>query len=333
MMIDDALAIPEHVRDALWRIDSAEIPSSESDGLVVCGLGGSAVGGDLGRALLGDRLTGPMETVRSSTLPSWTSERTAALVSSHSGQTPEAIAAFEEAGRRGLRRWTLTTGGTLGELARSEGAAVVGVPGFLAPRAAVGYTTTAAVRAAGLAGIAPDVREELEGAAEAIARTVDSIVAQADSIADSLAGLPLVVHGSGLTVPVARRWANQVNENAKHFAFAAELPEAGHNAIEAWASGGRDFAAVFLVDPEASGPERATIDAFAGMVGEFGAPSIEVDPGGESRSESLLRAVMIGDLVSLRLAGESGVDPADIRAIEAFKSRVAGTPAEGGDAR
>lgn len=329
MMIDDALAIPEHVRDALWRIDSAEIAPTESDGLVVCGLGGSAVGGDLGRALLGERLSGPMETVRSATLPSWASERTAALVSSHSGQTPEAIAAFEEAGRRGLGRWALTTGGRLGELARAEGVGVVGIPGFLAPRAAVGYTTTAAVRAAGLAGVAPDVREELEGAAEAIGPRTDAIVAQADAIAGSLAGLPLVIHGTGLTVPVARRWANQVNENAKGFAFAAELPEAGHNAIEAWASGGPDFAAVFLIDPEASDSERKTMDAFAGMVGEYGAPSIEVDPGGESRSESLFRAVMIGDLVSLRLAAESGVEPSDIEAIVEFKRRTIGVPAEG----
>ena len=331
-MIDDALAIPEHVRDALWRIDSAEIAPSESDGLVVCGLGGSGVGGDLGRAILGDRLTGPMETVRSAVLPSWTSDRTTALVSSHSGMTPEAIEAFEEAGGRGLNRWTLTTGGRLGELARAEGVGVVAPPGFLAPRAAVGYTTTAAVRAAGLAGIAPDLREELETAAEAIGPTTEAIVAQAEAVAEALAGLPVVIHGSGLTEPVARRWANQINENAKGFAFAAGLPEAGHNAIEAWASGGPDFAAVFLLDPGGSASERAAVDAFAGMVGEHGAPSIEVDPGGGSRSESLLRAVMIGDLVSLRLAAESGVDPAAIGAIEEFKRRTAtGLEGEGGE--
>ncbi|MFZ9669712.1 MAG: bifunctional phosphoglucose/phosphomannose isomerase, partial [Solirubrobacterales bacterium] len=95
-MVDDVLAIPEHVRDALWRIDSADLPPTDSDGLVVCGLGGSAVGGDLGRAILGDRTLGPIEVVRSASLPSWTTDRTSALVSSHSGQTPEAIEAFEE---------------------------------------------------------------------------------------------------------------------------------------------------------------------------------------------------------------------------------------------
>lgn len=323
-MLDDVLAIPEHIRDALWRIDSADLPLTESDGLVVCGLGGSAVGGDLGRAVLGDRITGPMEVVRSASLPSWTTDRTSALVSSHSGQTPEAVEAFEDASRRGLDRWVLTTGGRLGELARDEGVGVVGVPGLLAPRSAVGYTTTAAIRAAGLAGIAPDIRGELEDAAEALAGSTDSISAQAGSIVPTMVGLPVVIHGSGLTTPVARRWANQINENAKGFAFAAELPEAAHNAIEAWGAGRGDFAAVFLIDPGASPSERAAMDTFASMVGEYGAPSIEVDPGGDSRSEALFRAVMIGDLVSLRLADEVGVDPADISAIEEFKRRTAG---------
>ncbi|MFZ9669573.1 MAG: SIS domain-containing protein, partial [Solirubrobacterales bacterium] len=248
-----------------------------------------------------------------------------ALVSSHSGQTPEAIEAFEEAGRRGLDRWVLTTGGRLGELARAEGVGVVGVPGLLAPRSAVGYTTTAAVRAAGIAGIAPDIRGELEDAAEALAGSTESISAQAASVVPALAGLPVVIHGSSLTIPVARRWANQINENAKGFAFAAELPEAAHNAIEAWGGGRGDFAAVFLLDPEASPSERVAMDAFASMVGEFGAPSIEVDPGGDSRSESLFRAVMIGDLVSLGLADEVGVDPAVIPSIDAFKARTAGS--------
>lgn len=65
------------------------------------------------------------------------------------------------------------------------------------------------------------------------------------------------------------------------------------------------------------------MDTFASMVGEYGAPSIEVDPGGDSRAEALFRAVMIGDLVSLRLADDVGVDPADISAIEEFKRRTA----------
>lgn len=332
-MLDDVIAIPEHVRDALWRTDSAEPEPFTADGLLVCGLGGSAVGGDLARALIGERLTGPMETVRSSRLPSWASDSTAVLVSSHSGETPEAIEAFLEAGRRGLRRLVLSTGGRLSDLAREEGVPVVGIPGFLAPRAAVGYTTTVAVCAATLAGIAPDLRGELEEASAAVTGTTESLVAQAGSVASGLPGRPVVVHGTGLTVPVARRWANQLNENAKAFAFPAEMPEAAHNAIEAWAAGPGEFAAVFLVDPFSSVSERATLDSFAAMVGEAGAPSIEVDPGGESRSESLLRSVMVGDLVSLELASALGVEPEAIEAITEFKRRVGGSDVrkEGGE--
>ena len=323
-MIDDVLAIPEHIRDAVWRTDSAGLESTQAEGLIVCGMGGSAVGGDLAKAIIGDRLEAPLEVVRSEVLPSWVGADFAVLASSYSGNTAETLSAFREAGRRGLHRWAVTTGGELGELARSEGIGVVGMPGFLAPRASVAYVTTVATLAAGLAGIAPDLREELEGAAESLPDSLETLSNQAAGIAEKIGDAPVVVHGCGPTVAVARRWANQMNENAKLLSFAAEVPEAAHNAVEAWVSDSHGFAAVFLVDSELSEADRSRLDTLAAMVGESGAPSIEVDPGGESRAERVFRGVILGDLVSLALAGKRNVDPDPVVAIESFKARVGG---------
>lgn len=323
-MIDDVMAMPEHIRDAVWRTDTAGLESTRSDRLIVCGMGGSAVGGDLARAILGDRLEGPLDVVRSELLPSWVGTESAVLASSYSGNTAETLSAFRDAGRRGLHRWAVTTGGELGELARSEGVGVVGMPGFLAPRASVAYVTTVATLAAGLAGIAPDLREELEAAAETLPGSLETLTNQAAGIAGQIGDAPVVVHGCGPTVAVARRWANQMNENAKLLSFAAEVPEAAHNAIEAWASDSYGFAAVFLVDSELSETDRRRLDTLAAIVGESGAPSLEVDAGGESRSERIFRGVILGDLVSLALAEGRGVDPDPVVAIESFKARVGG---------
>lgn len=323
-MIDDVLAIPEHIRDAVWRTDSAGLEPARSDRLVVCGMGGSAVGGDLARDIIGDRLEGPLDVIRSEVLPGWIGAGSAVLASSYSGNTSETLSAFREAGRRGLHRWAVTTGGELGELARSEGVGVVGVPGFLAPRASVAYVTTVATLVAGLAGTAPDLREELEAAAESLSTSLDSLRNQAADIASGIGKAPVVVHGCGPTVSVARRWANQMNENAKLLSFPAELPEVAHNAIEAWARDGRGFAAVFLVDGELSEADRRRLDTVATMVGEAGVPSIEVDAGGGSRAERVFRGVMLGDLVSLALAEIHGVDADPVEAIDAFKERVGG---------
>ena len=73
-MLEDILAIPDHLRDALWRVDSARIVPAESEGSLVCGMGGSAIGGDLAAAALGDRLRRPLVTVRDYELPSWARE-------------------------------------------------------------------------------------------------------------------------------------------------------------------------------------------------------------------------------------------------------------------
>lgn len=323
-MIDDVLAIPEQIRDAIWRTDSAGLESVEADCLVVCGMGGSAVGGDLARGILGDRLSAPVEVIRDERLPAWIGSGAALLASSYSGNTAETLSAFEDAADRGMHRWAVTTGGRLGELARAEGVGVVGMPGFLAPRASVAYVTSVAVLAAGLAGIAPDLREELEEAAESLTRSLDMLRNEAADVAARIGDAPVIVHGCGITVAVARRWANQMNENAKLLSFPAEMPEAAHNAIEAWSNDSHGFAAVFLVDSDLSDSDRRRLDTVAKMVGEAGAPAVEVDAGGETRTERVFRGVMLGDLVSLALAESRGVDPDPVMAIESFKQRAGG---------
>jgi glucose/mannose-6-phosphate isomerase len=86
-MLEDVLAIPDHLRDALWRVESARLPRRESAGLLVCGMGGSAVGGDLAQAALGERSSAPLLTVRGYSLPSWASDEWSVLCSSYSGGT------------------------------------------------------------------------------------------------------------------------------------------------------------------------------------------------------------------------------------------------------
>ena len=134
-MLDDVLAIPDHLRDALWRVESARLAPSESAGLLVCGMGGSAIGGDLAAAALGDRLTGPLLTVRGYELPSWATAEWTVLCSSYSGETEETLACFAAAEALGARRVVASTGGALVEAARAAGDPVIGLPGLLPRRA------------------------------------------------------------------------------------------------------------------------------------------------------------------------------------------------------
>lgn len=323
-MIDDVLAIPDHLRDALWRVESARLRPEEAAGVMVCGVGGSAIGGDLAAAVLGDRLSGPLLSVRDYGLPSWATAEWTALCCSYSGQTAETLACFESARALGARRVVASTGGALVEAAREAGDPVIGLPGLLpTPRTAVAYMLVCAVATAAVAGIAPSLGEEIEAAAAFLDAVKDDLRREANETAAVLVESVPVVYGAGLTAPIARRWKTQINENAKLPAFFSELPEADHNELSGW-EGATGLCAVLLIDAEDARLTRHLL-----LTGEAveaaGGTVVRLQTVGMSRVERLLWALMLGDLVSLELAGRRGVDPLPIEAIDRLRAALGGS--------
>lgn len=321
-MLDDVLDIPSHIRDALWRVDSAQLEARPSAGLVVCGMGGSAIGAEITRNIYGDRLTGPLVVVRTYRLPGWVNQDWAVLASSYSGDTEETLASFDEAGELGTHRWAAGTGGQLGERARAADIGIVGLPGYFQPRVSVAYMTVVAACTAHLAGIAPDLRSEIERAADFLEESRDELQERATELATGIGETPLVIHGADLTTSVARRWANQFNENAKQLAFPAEIPEANHNLMEAWVQGEGGLGAVFLNDIGQTPRERRRMELTAETIKESGAPVFSIESRGETRTERILWSVMLGDLVTVAVAGLRGIDPLPVDQIQAFKRRL-----------
>lgn len=324
-ILDDTLDLPNQLRDALWRIETARLELADSAGLMVCGMGGSAIGGDLAAAALGDRLTKQLVSIRGYELPSWATPEWTVLCSSYSGNTEETLACFEAAEALGAQRLVVSTGGQLVEGAREAGVPVVGLPGIFQPRVAVAYMFAAAAEAAALTGVAPRIRTEIDAAASFLEARRDEIKAQAAEIAAKLDGVIAVLYGSDLTVPVAKRWKTQINENAKLPAFAAELPEADHNEICGWSagSGAERMAAVFLQDCDQHPRERQRFELTAGLVADEAATVLRLETVGETRVERLLWATLLGDLVSLEMARLREVDPESIVAIDRLKEGMA----------
>jgi len=323
-VLDDVLAIPDHLRDALWRVESARLERSESAGLLVCGMGGSAIGGDLAAAALGDRLSGPLLTVRGYELPSWATAEWTVLCSSYSGETEETLACFAAAEALGARRVVAGTGGALIESARAAGDPVIGLPGLLpAPRAAVAYMLVCALEVAAASGIAPRLGEEVEAAAAFLEAGRDDLRHRAAEVAGAIGDRLPVIYGAGPTAAAARRWKTQVNENAKLPAFYSELPEANHNEICIWESESAPrLAAVLLEDRDQHPREQLRFELTAAEVERDGEAAIRIEAAGESRTERLLWTVMLGDLVSLELASTRQVDPLPIEAIDRLKAAL-----------
>ncbi len=154
--LGDVLALPEHLRDALWRVESAIMQDWDTPaGLVVAGMGGSAIGGALARAAMGDHASRPIFVTRAYGLPPWTTPDTMVLCASYSGETEETLACYESAGALGAKRTVVTTGGRLAEMAREDGVPVIPLPGGFQPRAAVAYMIVASLEVAALCGAGP----------------------------------------------------------------------------------------------------------------------------------------------------------------------------------
>ncbi len=324
----EMLGLAEHLRDALWRVDSAAIaPVDAPGGVVVAGMGGSAAGARLAAAVLGPRLRRPFAVADDYALPGWVGPDTLVLCSSYSGATEETLSAYDYAAARGARRLVATTGGPLAERARRDGVPVIPVPGGFQPRAAVGYSLVAALEAAALAGATPSLRDDVEGAATLAGRLAPEWGpagpedGEAKALARRLHGTVPVIAGAELAAAAAYRWKCQVNENAGQPAFASRLPELDHNEIVGWPAAGElgRFSAVFLEDPGAH-PRNALRAELTARAAAEGAEVVEhVSARGETRLERLVSLVLLGDLVSLYLAVLRGKDPVSIAPIDALK--------------
>ena len=187
MMLDDVLAMPDHLRDALWRVESARLEPADSAGLLVCGMGGSAIGGDLAAAALGERLTRPLATVRGYELPAGSTPEWTVLCSSYSGDTEETLACYAAAEALGARRVVATTGGELADGPRGRRAG-----DRAAGRAAAAGGGRLHVRRRGRGRRAgrgrPAHRTEIDGGRRPLERAPEALRPRAAELAARLAG-------------------------------------------------------------------------------------------------------------------------------------------------
>src|SRR5688572_15468171 len=156
-MLAAILAQPMHLHDAVRRARTTELSSGRAPReVLVCGMGGSAIGGELAAAVLAGGARSQLRTLRDYELDSWAGDGTLAICASYSGNTEETLSCYAGAGAAGAQRVAVTAGGELQRLALADGVPVMSVPTGLQPRAAVCYMLVAVLHCAARSGIAPD---------------------------------------------------------------------------------------------------------------------------------------------------------------------------------
>ncbi|MFN2433135.1 MAG: bifunctional phosphoglucose/phosphomannose isomerase [Gemmatimonadota bacterium] len=329
--------LPAHLGEATARARewARELPrpAGRAGAVALAGLGGSAVGGDLARALLRDAAPAPFEVVRDYHLPAWIRHGSAVLASSYSGNTEETLSAFDEARARGASVWVVTSGGELARRAEAAGLPLFRLPPGLPPRAALGQSLPPVLLAgAVLAGLeAEPYAAALEQAAERLATWSPPWAAPegdnpALALAERLATeIPVFYAGTGLYEPAAVRWRAQLAENAKMLSFHHLLPEMDHNEIVGWQENAellRRCRAVFLTGSHDHPRVSRRIEITAELI-EPVAGGVEVvrAPRG-TPAEELLGLVLLGDYVSLHAAAVHGVEPVPVQRISVLKAAL-----------
>jgi glucose/mannose-6-phosphate isomerase len=338
-MLDLVLGLPRQVREA-WRIGFAAplppLPAPPAH-VVIAGMGGSAIGGDLLAAVLDDSLSLPLAVVRNSRLPAYVGPRSVVVATSYSGETEETLAAADSARRAGATVLAITSGGRLAGIVSRDGAGLIRVPGGLAPRAALGYLMIPALAALERWGACGPYAGDVEEAAavlEEVAAEAGPAVPTPHNAAKRLAGqlqgrIPAVYAGSPECEAAARRWKGQFNENSKTLAAWNAFPEITHNETVGWGAPPEVSAAVSVIvllggDETARALRRVQIAcevAFRPAAGVH-----EVRGRGRSRLARLLSLVLFGDLVSVYLAYLRGIDPTPVGAIDTLRRRMLEEP-------
>jgi glucose/mannose-6-phosphate isomerase len=182
---------------------------------------------------------------------------------------------------------------------------------------------TAAVEVGVLCGAAGPMRTEIDSSAAHLEGQRERLEERAGALAEELEGTIPVVYGGGLTEAVAYRWKCELNENAKIPAFHNQLPELDHNEIVAWEGAAAEGLSAVLLEDRGQHPrERQRFELTAKLIEPHAATVVRLETEGESATERLLWAVMLGDLVSLHLAVRCGVDPTPVELIERLKDQL-----------
>lgn len=326
---------PDQVREAVAIGQTARLALRTAGvrQILLCGLGGSAIGGDLLRSYLADELRIPFSVNRHYTLPRFVGPETLVIISSYSGNTEETNAAHREAIKRKSRILCITSGGTTAALARRNKTALITIPGGSPPRAALGYSFFPLLIALGRLGLIAKkegaIRETL-GLLEAKAEMYaipDPSCNPALQLAEHCRGKLNILYSSVDRLDaVCTRWRGQIAENAKSLSFGHVLPEMNHNELVGWnvlRDQMRDLHVLFLRDRDDHPRVRVRLDITRETVRAYTSHITEVWSEGTSPLARMFSLVYLGDWMSFYLAMLHRVDPTPVAIIDRLKEELA----------
>ena len=333
-MFDVIAAFPGQLKQAFEIGSNIDIKLEVSGirNIIITGLGGSAIGGDLLRSYLQYEISIPVQVNRNYFIPAYADEHTMVICSSYSGDTEETISAYNDAKSKGCKIACISAGGKLTIMAENDGNYVVKVPRGYQPRCALAFSfITMLMLFVKLKFIKERDNE--------IARLIDVMSSRsavysdfsgganpALNIAEHLHGrIPVIYSSNDLLDIVNLRWRGQFAENSKTLAFGNYFPELNHNEIVGWQENSeflRNFALIYLLDREDNPRIVKRQNITKEILEPYRGIDIEIESEGNSKLERIFDLVYLGDWISFYLAVINKTDPTPIEKINLLKNKL-----------
>ena len=329
--------LPQQCLKAWHQALDFQLPSdySVADKIVVLGMGGSAIGGDMLRSLIDTESKLPVSVHRDYNLPDYVDAKTLVIASSYSGMTEETLSSFTQALSTPAKKLALTTGGKLKEIAENNGVPVFTIDYIAQPRAAVAHSFLPLLGICQNLGLVSDKSQELaemEQILESLHTTINDTCPisgnPAKQTASDLYNRLAVIYGAGILASVAQRWKTQINENSKAWAFYEVLPELNHNAVVGYEFPARlagDAFIVLLRSPHLHPRILLRYDVITDVLSRAGIDHTVIEGSGEGALSQMMSLVLLGDWASYYLAILYETDPTPVKVIDYFKERLSGS--------
>lgn len=296
---------------------------SQFNNILICGLGGSGIGGKLVAGWLANELDIPVNFCQDYTLPKYVNNKTLVIASSYSGDTEETLSAVEQANAKGAAIIAITSGGKLAEFCKKHNYEFILVPGGNPPRTQLAFSIVQLTHIFSQLGmIKKDTINQFEVAAALLKTEEVAIHAEAKRLAEFIQGKELIIYSDAKDEAIAIRARQQFNENSKILCSHHVIPEMNHNELVGWAGGTANHAVLFLHTGDVH-PQNNKRFAFSRSVIESKTQHIydlEVISG--SNIVRSLYLIHIIDWASYFLAEMREVDAVEIGVINKLKSSL-----------
>lgn len=296
-------------------------PRSPISSVLICGLGGSGIGGTIISQLLKFDCRVPIVVNKDYFIPEFVNSTTLVICCSYSGNTEETLSMYEAAKKKNPEICVISSGGRFAEIAKNETLNFLQIPGGFPPRAAFGLSFPQLIFVFEKYGLITDKHlKSISAAIALINEESDNIKKEANAISQKLFNKIPVIYSESNYEGVSTRFRQQINENSKVLCWHHSVPELNHNELVGWRNENQSLALVIFRSKEEYYRNSERITYLKGIIEKYTNTVIEIIAKGNDSLVESLYLIHLGDWVSYFLAELKGVDSVEVDVITGLKN-------------